>query len=154
MRRFIDRSAMAWALQAICMLAAGCISSAPTVPVTPSNSAQIATCQSDATIHNGFVVGDFVFSGATPVLAGVAAALPSTDTTARTALGVAAVITGGVAVATSGLTAFTSAAFANSGCSAVVGALPASSLAAKRTVSLPLPEDYEITITRTRDAGH
>ena len=40
------------------------ISSAAIVPETAANTNQINTCQSTASLHNGFVIGDFALGGA------------------------------------------------------------------------------------------
>jgi hypothetical protein len=102
----------------------GCISSAPIVPVTPANSAQVSACQNIASVHNGIVVGDFVIGGSAIVIPTVAAALPSTNTTAKTDLAVTSAIVGGVTAIGAGLGAFYATDFANQNCSSVVGVLP------------------------------
>lgn len=107
----------------LCMGIAGCISSAPIVPVTPGNQAQVSSCQGIASLHNGVVIGDFVVGGTTAGLAGVAAAV--SDHTTKTDLAIAAAITGAVGVAGTAIAGFTSASFANSQCSNVVGPLAA-----------------------------
>jgi hypothetical protein len=101
-----------------------CISSAPITPVTPANQDQVSTCQSIASLHNGVVIGDFAVGGITSGLAGVGAAL--TDTQTKTDLAIAAAAAGAVALVGTGIAGLTSADFANSNCSSVVGALPAS----------------------------
>ena len=109
-------------LFALMLLASGCLSSAPTVPVTPANSAQITTCENTATFHNDLVIGDFVFSGAAGTLGAVGAV--ASDSTAKTDAAIGAAIAGGAAVLTSSLIALTTSNYANNGCGSVVGALP------------------------------
>ena len=101
-----------------------CISSAAIVPVTPANQSQISTCQSTAELHNGVVISGFVLTGSTAGLAGVAAAEPDSNATAKTAISVAGAIVGGIAIADAAVAAFTNSNFQNSQCSNVVGPLP------------------------------
>jgi hypothetical protein len=110
-------------LLAIVLLCLGCISSAPITPVTPANQDQVSTCQSIASLHNGVVIGDFVVGGVTSGLAGVGAAL--SDTQSKTDLAIAAAAAGAVGLVGTGVAGLTSADFANSNCSSVVGSLPA-----------------------------
>jgi hypothetical protein len=113
-------------LAVLALLCASCIADAPIVPVTSANSAQISTCQSLASQHNGMVIGDFVLgAAATPALASIAAALPASDSSTKTDLAISAAVVGGVAVAGAGYAAITASSFANSNCSSVVGNLPA-----------------------------
>ncbi len=117
------RSLSAFAL--VLLLAVGlsaCLSGVPIVPVTPQNSAQVSSCQSTESLHNGLVVGDFVLGGATTGLASVSAAVA--DTATKNVLGVTAAIVGAVAVVDTAVTALTTQSFANGNCSALVGALP------------------------------
>jgi len=118
----------------LALLLGGCISSAPIVPVTPANSAQVTTCQSDASLHNGIVVGDFVIGGLTSGLASTAAGL--TNATAKNDISVAAAAAGGLTIAGAALAGYTAANFANSNCSSVVGSLPPDLVTA---VPKPLP---------------
>ena len=104
------------------VLLPGCLGSAPVVPVTAANTAQVSQCESTATQHNGFVIADFVFTGSGGVL-GAAGALAS-DTQTKTDLAVSAAVAGGVAVLASSLVALSASNYANNDCSAVVGALP------------------------------
>ena len=107
---------------ALAVMLGGCISSAPIVPETPANQAQIASCDATASLHNGVVIGDFVVGGATTGLAAGAAAV--TDGNTRTALAVAGAIAGGVTTIGAALAAYTASNFANSQCPSVVGSLP------------------------------
>lgn len=107
----------------LCMLLSGCISSAPIVLVTPGNQAQVSSCQSIASLHNGVVIGGFVVGGATAGLAGVAAA--ATDSTTKNDLAIGAAIAGALGVVGTAIAGFTSSNFANSQCSSVVGPLAA-----------------------------
>jgi hypothetical protein len=102
----------------------GCLPSAPIVPVTQANQAQVSTCQSIAATHNGIQVGDLILTGTVPVIAGIAAAEPSTNASAKTDLAISAAIVGGAAMITSGLVAYTATDFAGSNCGSVVGSLP------------------------------
>jgi hypothetical protein len=108
---------------ACCVLLAGCLGSSPTVPVTAANTAQISQCESTATQHDGYVIGDFVFTGTGGIL-GAAGAIAS-DPQTKTDLAVGATIAGGVAILASSLVAFSASNFATNNCSSVVGALPA-----------------------------
>jgi len=112
---------------ALCLslLCASCISSAPIVSVTPANSAQIAVCQTDAKWHNAVVVGDFVIGGATSSLTAVAAGLATDHPDASKDIAIAAAAAGGLTLAGAAIAGLTASNFANSTCSAVVGALPA-----------------------------
>jgi hypothetical protein len=101
-----------------------CIESAPIVPETAANQSQIQTCQSTAALHNDVVISGFVLTGSTAGLAGVAAAEPNSNATAKTAISVAGAIVGGIAIADAAVAAFTNSNFQNSQCSNVVGPLP------------------------------
>jgi hypothetical protein len=114
-----------WMLAAVTLslCSVGCLSSAPTVPVTPANQAQITTCENTATLHDGVVVGDFVLGAGTTGLATAAAAVADTNTKndmTYIGIGTAAALVAGTAIAE-----LTAANFANSQCSSVVGSLPA-----------------------------
>jgi hypothetical protein len=100
-----------------------CIPSAPIGPVTPANQAQVAACQSIATLHNGVVVGDFIFGGAASGLAAVGAIV--TDPQTKTGVAIGAAIAGATGIVGTAIAGFTSRDFANSQCSSVVGDLPA-----------------------------
>jgi hypothetical protein len=113
------------ALGAILLCASGCISSAPVVPVTAANSAQIAVCQQDAVLHNATMVAGLVLGGADVALPAIAASLPSTAADAKTDLAATAIGTAAAAGVLTAITAVTQSNFSNSQCSQVVGALPA-----------------------------
>jgi hypothetical protein len=100
----------------------GCISTTPTVPVTPQNAQQVAACTSVGNAHNDLVVGDFVLSGAATGLGAVAAA--DTNQNAQKAFAIAGASTAAVAGIATGITAFTASEFANDNCSVVVNPLP------------------------------
>ena len=102
----------------------GCLSSAPFVPVTPQNQAQIATCQSIATEHDSVVVGDFVFGGVGAIAGTVGASLPKGNNTAIQIMDITAGVGAGVAAIGATVASFTASDFANSQCSNVVGPLP------------------------------
>lgn len=107
---------------ALALLSAGCLSSAPLVPVTPANQAQIATCQNTATEHNIFVIGDFALSGGT---AGVAAAASiAQDQNAKNALSITGIGLGGALAIGTAVAELSASNFTNSRCTDVVGALP------------------------------
>lgn len=99
-----------------------CISSAPLVPVTSVNQAQVTACQNTATLHNGVVIGDFALSaGAAGVASG---AILATDSgTKNTLSGVGIGLAGGLAIGTA-IAELTASNFQNSQCAAVVGPLP------------------------------
>jgi hypothetical protein len=99
-----------------------CLSSAPIVPVTPANTAQVSSCENTATLHDGFVIGDVVVGGAGAGLGAAAAAV--SDTNAKTGLGVGAAGAGAIAVALTALAEVTASNFVNSQCATVVGPLP------------------------------
>jgi hypothetical protein len=101
-----------------------CISDAPIVPETPANQAQIQSCQSTATLHNGFVVGDFSLGGIAASLASTSAAFPGANASAKTDLAITAGIVAGATMVATALTGYSAATFANSNCGVVVGALP------------------------------
>ncbi len=67
----------------------GCLSSAPIVPVTAANQAQIASCQGTAALHNDIVLGDFVFAGAGTALSGVGALVSDSTSKNDAAIGAA-----------------------------------------------------------------
>jgi len=123
----------------LCLLAShllGCISVTPTVPQTPDNTAKIASCESTATLHNGFVMGGIGIGGASAIAAGIAAASPDnkglqqgTAITAAAAAGLAAIATGGA-----GLTA---ASFTNNRCTDVTTPLPMQKNPSGKLVVLP-----------------
>jgi hypothetical protein len=103
-------------------LASGCISTAPTGPVTAVNQAQVATCQSVGSAHNDLVFAGLILGGAAPVLGGVSAGL--SDTTAKTDLAISTAVTAGVAGVLTALSAYTASEFASAQCGQVVGPLP------------------------------
>jgi len=100
----------------------GCLSSAPIVPQTPDNAAQIASCESTATTHNAIQLGDFVLTGGAAGLGAVGALV--SDQQGKTDMAITATALGGAAVIASGLVAWTASNFANSQCPSVVGPLP------------------------------
>jgi hypothetical protein len=106
----------------VAVACAGCLSSAPVVPVTAANQAQISTCENTATLHDGAIIGDFVFGGIGTGL-GSAAALV-TDSNTKTGLGVGGAIAGAGVVVGTAIAGLTASNFANSQCSEVVGPLP------------------------------
>lgn len=105
------------------LLLSGCMSSAPTVPVTPANQAQVTSCQNTASLHNDVVIGDFVFGGAGAATGGIGAAV--TDSNQRAWLAGGAAVASGLVVAGTAIAGFSAKNFANSHCSEVVGDLPA-----------------------------
>ena len=109
----------------------GCISSAPIVPVTPQNSAQVSSCESSAAVHNDFVIGGFALGGISAGL-GASGAVVS-DTNAKTDLAIGAAIAGGLMLVDSAIVGLSASNFANSQCTSVVGALPVSPLVTKVT---------------------
>lgn len=104
------------------LLCSGCLSSAPVVPVTPANQAQVTTCENAATLHNGFVIGDFTFT-AVGGGAGAAAALVS-DPQAKTDLGIVGAIAGAGALAATSIVGLSASDFNSNQCTNVVGPLP------------------------------
>ncbi len=108
----------------LAVLLSGCLTSAPIVPVTPANQAQVTSCQSTASFHDGIVIGDFAFGGIGAGLATAAAAV--TDSSTKTGLAVAGAGVGGLLIAGTALAELTASNFANSQCSSVVGSLPTS----------------------------
>lgn len=105
------------------LLLSGCLTSSPTVPQTPANSNQIATCQSTASFHNGIVIGDMVVGGGSTI-AGTVAALPSVAGSTRDGLAIGAAIGAGVTTIGAGVAALTASNFANGHCTDVVAPLP------------------------------
>jgi hypothetical protein len=105
----------------------GCaLSSAPVVPVTPANQAQVSSCQNTATLHNSVVIGGFALSAGGAGLAGVSAAEPDSNGSLKTALGIAGAIVGGVALFDAAVAELSNSNFQNSKCGDVVGPLPTS----------------------------
>jgi hypothetical protein len=100
---------------------AGCISSAPIVPVTPTNQAQVTSCQTTATLHNDLVVGGFVLGGASAALAGASGAI--VDQATQRDVAASAAVLGALAVADAAIVAWASHNFADGNCSSVVGPL-------------------------------
>jgi len=104
------------------LLLSGCISSAPTVPITPSNQAQITSCESTATQHDGYVIAGFVVGGAGAGLGASVAAV--SDPSVKTGLGIGAAGAAAVGVTLEALAELTESNFTNSKCGDVVGPLP------------------------------
>ena len=104
----------------------GCVSSAPVVPVTPDNAAQVSSCQNTAAWHNDLVVGDFVVGGAGAGLGAAAAIVPASNASLKDGLAIGSGAAGAIAAGLTGLVAFTTSNFQNSQCQSVVGPLPAS----------------------------
>ena len=109
----------------------GCISSAPTVPVTAANTAQISSCESSAAVHNDFVIGGFALGGISAGLGASGAAV--SDTNAKTDLAIGAAVVGGLVLIDSAIVGLSASNFANSQCTSVVGALPVLPLVTKVT---------------------
>jgi hypothetical protein len=103
-------------------LLTGCLSSAPLVPVTPANQAQVSACETTASEHNALLVGDFVLTGGAATLGAIGAVDSSQQ--AKTDLAIGATAAAGAAVLASSLIALTSSNYASNQCSAVVGPLP------------------------------
>lgn len=112
------------ALLALVLTVSSCLPSVATVPVTPTNQAQVTACQNISTAHNDIVVGDFVIGGSAPVLAGIGVGLAPSDPGAGKALGIAATVAGALAATGAGLAAMESSSYASNNCSQVVGVLP------------------------------
>jgi hypothetical protein len=110
------------AMIAIASLLTGCLSSAPIVPVTPQNQAQVSSCQNTATLHDDFVIGDFVLGGVASGLASASAAVSDQQTKTNFAIATAGV--GGVLVIGTAVAAYTASNFVASQCANVVGPLP------------------------------
>jgi hypothetical protein len=127
------------------LLLAGCIDSAPIVPVNAANQAAVSACQSTAGVHNGIVIGDIALGASGAGLGASAAALQPSQVTAKNdlaliSIGVAALELFGTATAS-----FTSSNFAASKCSSYVGSLP--DVPSETTTTGPT------TVTVTTDAG-
>ena len=116
-------------LGACLVLLGGCLGTSPIVPETPANTAQINQCESTAAQHNGFVIGDFAFTGAGGVLGAAGALAPDSNASLKTGFAIGATTTAAAAVLASSLVALSASNYANNNCSAVVGALPAVPLA-------------------------
>jgi hypothetical protein len=102
----------------------GCLTSAPIVPVTPSNQVQVTSCENTATLHNADVVADFAFGGIGVGMSGVSAAV-SDNKGLQQGLAVGAAIAGGLTIIGTALAGYSASNFASSQCPTVVGALPA-----------------------------
>ena len=107
----------------------GCLGTSPIVPVTSANTTQVSQCESTALQHNGFVIGDFVFTGAGGVLGAAGALAPGDNVSLKTDLAISATIAGGTALIASSLVALSASNYADNNCSSVVGALPTTPLA-------------------------
>ena len=114
----------------------GCISSAPIVPVTPANAAQVSSCESSAAVHNDFVIGGFALGGISAGLGSAGAVV--TDSGQQKALAIGAAIAGGLTLIDSAIVGFSAQNFANGNCTAVVGALPVTPLG-DTTVTVTAP---------------
>jgi hypothetical protein len=91
---------------------------APTVPVTPANAAQVASCQGIAGLHNDLVIGDMAFGlGGTTV--GTIAAI-DTNPNDRTALAITTAALAGLAGIGGAIVAYASQEYAVGNCSEVV----------------------------------
>jgi len=110
---------VAWVLGTIGLSLAlvGCLPP-PTVPVTPANSAQVASCQGIAGLHNDVVLGDLVF-GIGGASVGTIGAI-DTNPNDRTALAITSAAIAGVAAAGAAIVAYTSQEYAVGNCSEVV----------------------------------
>ena len=136
---------------------AGCISSAPTVPVTPANSTQISDCQSMATSHNAFTIGGFALGFTGSTLAGVSAGLAQSDPNASKDMAITATAVSASAAAAAVLAAYYGSAVANSNCSDVTGPLPVLPLDNERDagVDAAFPQPGEsVTIVTSPDHAH
>jgi hypothetical protein len=91
---------------------------APTVPVTPQNAAQVASCQGIAGLHNDLVIGDMAFGlGGTTI--GTIAAI-DTNPNDRTALAITTAALAGLAGIGGAIVAYTAQEYAVGDCSGVV----------------------------------
>ena len=106
----------------LCFLLVGCISVTPTVPVTPENSAKISSCESTATLHNGFVLGGIGVGAVSAGMAGVAAA--SSDKGLQQGLAIGAAAAAGVTALATGGAGLTAASFTGNRCTEIVTPLP------------------------------
>ena len=124
------------AVLALCCLThlSGCLSVAPVVPVTPANQAQVQTCQSTASLHNGVVIGDFTLGAAGTALGSIGAL--ASDSTTKTDLAITTAVLGGLSAVGVAVAGLTSVSFTNDHCTDVVGPLPAG----KRTAVVWVPD--------------
>ena len=125
----VTQNAAKAAVLVLCLVFIGatqtaCIANAPIVPVTPTNTQQVSTCQNDALEHNSFMLGGLIVGAGSTGLASVAA-LESSNQGLQTGLAVTAAILAGLATVAGGGAGLTASAFTSSNCSSVVGALPA-----------------------------
>jgi hypothetical protein len=126
---------------------AGCISAAPSVPVTPANSAQVSACQAAANGHNDFSIAGIALGGSASVVAGVAGGVASSDSTTAKDMGITAAAMAGSAAVLEALAGYYASDFSAQQCGQYVGPLA------------PLPPlsklDSGITVTppSTADAG-
>lgn len=102
----------------------GCIGSAPIVPVTPDNQAQVSSCENTAQWRNTLVVGDFLVTGAGGGLGAAGALVPASNDSLKTDLAIGGAVAGAAALGITGLVAMTTSNFQNSQCQQVVGPLP------------------------------
>lgn len=140
---FVALLALAWTIFLF-----GCISTAPTVPVTAANQGQVSSCQSIGSAHNDVVVAGLIVGGAAPVLGGVSAGL--SDPTAKTDLAISTAVTAGVAGVLTGLSAYTASEFASGQCGQVVGPLPPAPVATAppATSRFPAPGESVVVVSR------
>jgi hypothetical protein len=142
-------AAVALALSMLGGSQTACISVSPTVPVTPQNKAEVDSCTSTATEHNGFVLGGLVLGGLGTTAGSVAAALPQSDQSTRVGLAVGAAAAAGLAGIAAGGAGLTAKSFTDARCTDVVTPLPMHPAPAATL----LPSFYamdETTVTMTR----
>jgi hypothetical protein len=99
------------------------LSTAPVVPVTQANQTQVNDCEAEAELHNGVVIGDYVFGGGATATAAVIPFLSDTNT--KNTLGGIAAGAAGIAAIGAAVAGFEAANYANGQCSTVLGNLQA-----------------------------
>jgi|HubBroStandDraft_4_1064222.scaffolds.fasta_scaffold350251_2 hypothetical protein len=107
----------------VALASTGCIDAVPTVAVNAGNAAQVQACQTNASVHNWFVLGGVAVGAGASGLSTVSAADPALRSSVPLLI-IAASLTGLGTVATMGA-GLAAASFASGGCPTVVGALPA-----------------------------
>jgi hypothetical protein len=100
----------------------GCLAANPIVPVTPQNSAEIASCSQDATIHNWAVVAGSILGGGAGALGTIASQESSVNT--QKDLGYAVLGAGALGATAAVIAGIEAANYTTGGCAPLTGPLP------------------------------
>ena len=106
-------------LGALVFLFAGCLPP-PTVPVTPTNSAQVSSCQGLAALHNDTFVTDLALGVAGTGLGAVAAADTTANSSTRVGFSIGSAALAGLAAIGAVIVGYSGQEYAVGNCSEVV----------------------------------